>query len=144
MLLKIKVPQKTVLLWQIRTALASTVFSVLSFYLCLISLYFLIFAVIYCILLILIIFFFIPYHILSYEIEIYENSLVVRRGFIIKAEYIIPFKRFVYATEYSTPISRRFKLSGLTVRISRSILIIPEIDIRETAKIMSYLGDNDE
>ena len=140
----IKIPQKTVLLWQIRTAVIFGVIIALSLYLCFISLWFLILTSVTCILLLFSVFFFIPHHILSYKITVSEKAIVVKRGFIIKSEYIMPFVRMIYASSYSFPFSRKYCLSGLVLHAARGFLIIPEIKSEDAAVLIGYIEGNYE
>lgn len=135
-----KVPEKTVFLWQLRIALVFAALLPLFIYLCFISLWFLILTGIIYILCLILLFFIIPNYILSYKITIRGESISISRGFLIKSEYIMPTKRIIFSTAFSSPISRKLGLSGLILRVTRAFLIIPEIKSEDTEKIKQFLG----
>jgi len=140
----INIPQKTVLLWQFRLSLIFAVVAAVSVYLSYIYLWFLILTAIICILYFFTVFFFIPHHILSYKITVSEKAIVIKRGFLIKTEYIMPCVRMIYAESYSLHFSSKYKLSGLVLHAARGILIIAEIKSDDAAVLIGYIEGNYE
>ena len=139
--MKVKnLPEKTKYLWQIRC---------IAFYLLLIALCayfypyykFLLFAgaviTVACIVTVL---WYIPRFIGSYIIYFSKESVVIKRGVVIKTTHIMPFSRLIYTQTFTTPTAKLLGLTAVTLKAARSRLIIPEMSLEDAKLMIETLG----
>lgn len=131
-----RVPQKTVVLWEIRISFLAVVFwGILFFYAKMNYTVNLIFMF-----LLTIIYVFIPFHLKSIEIYIEKTRIEIKSGIIIKTERILPNKALIYGEAFATPLARAFCLSALTLKGARKIVIIPELEKQNIEAILGEIG----
>lgn len=139
--MKVKnLPEKTKYLWQIRCV---------AFYLLLIALCayfypyykFLLFAgaviTVACIVSVL---WYIPKFIGSYIIYFSKESVVIKRGVIIKTTHIMPFSRLIYTQTFTTPIAKLSGLTAVSLKAARSTLIIPEMSLEDAKQMIETVS----
>lgn len=137
---EITVPQKTVRLWQLRAFAAAAVIVLTLLRFSALTLWMLLPSGIAAAAAAVLIFWYIPKRFKSYKIEVNRQCITVYRGFIIKAEYILPEARMIYAGTYNSPLARKYRLSGVTLRAARGMLILPEISKRDAEKILAAVS----
>ena len=138
-----KLPEKTVLLWQIRlTAIAVLPVAVLSA-LCFLTLWLLLAAAVTAVVFLVLIFWYIPALLHSYEILFPSGAIVIKCGVFLKTTHIMPFSRMVCADSTATPLARKMRLSALTLKAARSRIIIPELDQKDVRYFIDYLTRED-
>ena len=136
---KYVLPKRTLILWQLRG---------LVLCLCLIwiarwilgayfwnTLYFKITAVVSLVVILL----YIPLYFISYKIEVKNSAIIIRRGVIVKTIHIMPFSRLLYAQSFASPLARVMKMAAITLKATRSYVIIPEITTDEVEAVIKSL-----
>lgn len=140
-----RLPKKTVVLWQLRftvlcallLAMASLTLFFSKWMIIPLSALFLVFT--------LFITIFIPLHIKSYKIEVSRETVVINRGVIIRVNHIMPFSRFIYAEQITTPAARFMGLSALSLKVARGFILIPEMQRQDAAELIATIsGDKNE
>ncbi len=133
-----KIPQKTVVLWEIRVFLIAVVFwGILFFYAKMnytVNLIFMFLLTIICV--------FIPFYLKSFEIRIENTRIEIKSGIIIKTEHILPNKALIYGEAFATPLARVFRLSAVALKGARHLIVIPELEKKDTEIIIS--GEKNE
>ncbi len=135
-----KLPKRTLLLWQIRVLIIgiliaatclvlSSIFEILSLV-----------ALILFIIIVLIVLAYLPAFFKSYEIILKEDAIIINYGVFIKISHIMPYSRLIYAQSFATPLARIMKLSTLTLKAARSIIIIPEIEYDAAKEVIAILA----
>ena len=138
-----KLPEKTVLLWQIRlTAIAVLPVAVLAS-LCFLTLWMLLAAAVTAAVFCVLILWYIPDLLHSYEILFPSGAIVIKCGVFLKTTHIMPFSRMVCANSLATPLARKMRLSALTLKAARSRIIIPELDQKDVRYFIDYLTRED-
>lgn len=140
--MKIKLPLKTRILWQIRLSVlfiiiigAVAAFTPLTAWMLLPS------AVLFALALIFL-FWYVPAFFKSYEILIENGTVIINRGVFIKTTYIMPFPRLVFAQKVSTIVSSRLRLCAVALKAARGFVIIPEMELSDAERLlMSLAGD---
>ena len=134
---EITVPRSTVRLWRLRTAAAAGFIALPLFRLLSLTLWMLLPAGIIVLAAAVLMFWYIPRRFSSYLIRVNRQCITVYRGFIIKAEYILPQPRMIYAGTYTSPLARKYRLSGVTLRAARGMLVLPELSKKDAEKILA-------
>ena len=135
-----KLPKRTLLLWQIRaliigvlTASAclvlSRIFEILS-----------LIALVLSVLVVAIVLAYLPAFFKSYEIQLKEDAIIINYGVFIKISHIMPYSRLIYAQSFATPLARLMKVTTLTLKAARSIIIIPEIEYDNANEVIASLA----
>lgn len=135
-----KLPKRTLLLWQIRaliigvlTASAclvlSRIFEILS-----------LIALVLSVLVVAIVLAYLPAFFKSYEIQLKEDAIIINYGVFIKTSHIMPYSRLIYAQSFATPLARLMKVTTLTLKAARSIIIIPEIEYDNANEVIESLA----
>lgn len=144
--MKVYCPTKnTVILWQIRVVVMSTILCAAAVYVsfAIKMKLFLAVAIISAIFTLkaLLVFWYIPIYFKGYELAINENALIIKSGVILRHERIMPEPRLVYTERYRTPLSRVLGLSGLLLRATRAATFsaeLPDAYIDEILKEMLH------
>lgn len=135
-----KLPKRTLLLWQIRaliigvlTASAclvlSRIFEILS-----------LIALVLSVLVVAIVLAYLPAFFKAYEIQLKEDAIIINYGVFIKTSHIMPYSRLIYAQSFATPLARLMKVTTLTLKAARSIIIIPEIEYDNANEVIESLA----
>lgn len=121
-------PKKTRLLWQIRIIFAfATVCAAVAFF-SRYTLWFLLPAAIIATVGLLFCFIYIPFYFKSYKIAVDDNSIIIKKGILIKTVNVMPYPRLVFARSFTTPISSFFELKCVMLKAARGWILIPEIE----------------
>ncbi|MBQ3817160.1 MAG: hypothetical protein II802_02665 [Clostridia bacterium] len=136
-------PKKTLTLWKIRFSLPAVVLAAICFFLYSVSPIFLIAAAGILIVMLFIVFIYIPLYFKSYEIYFSDSAIIIKRGVLIKTTHIMPFSKMIYAETFTTPLAFLFKLSAVTLKAARSLLVIPEIEAQGAKNIIHTICGED-
>lgn len=136
-------PEKTVLLWQIRIAIIAVIPVAVLASLSFLTLWMLLAAAVTAALFCVLIFWYIPALLHSYEILFPSGAIVIKCGVFLKTTHIMPFSRMVCANSLATPLARKMRLSALTLKAARSRIIIPELDEKDVRYFIDYLTRED-
>ena len=132
-------PKKTLLLWQLRVVMLTT----LIVSLCLFALERYIFigsvAVIISALALLLVVWYLPQFFKSYEIEFKGDAIIINSGVFIRISHIMPYSRLIYAQSFASPLARLFGVSALALKAARSYVLIPEISKDDAQLIIDSL-----
>jgi membrane protein YdbS with pleckstrin-like domain len=139
-----EVPQKTLLLWQIR----GFVIGLLLFALCAflaISRTFLLLATIIIISFVAVFdFWYLPRFFKSCKIRYVNQSVVIDYGVFIKNTHILPFSKLIHTQTVTTPLASAFSLMAVGLKAARSRIYIPEMTSEDALLLVSYLtGESD-
>lgn len=131
--------KKTLLLWQFRIVMLTTV-------LVLIALYFKArfdflgsVALIIAIIGLAVICLYLPKFFSTYEISSKNDAIIINYGVFVRISHIMPYSRLIYAQGFSTPMARLFGLSAVVLRAARSYLLIPEIPVKDALLLINSL-----
>ncbi len=86
---------------------------------------------------------YIPLYFRSYKITIMQNAVIIQSGVIVRSKHIMPFSRLLYAQSFSSPLSRLFGLSAMTLKATRSRVFIPEISSKAVQTVILNLTAED-
>lgn len=125
---KLKLPKRTLRVWQIRIFMVAIILS--AFLSILFSLY--IFSAILLIVCAMLSFIYFPLLYKSYTITISNTYISVEKGVFIKSEKIMPRALLVYAESMSLPLSNALGLSAVILKAAKGYCVIPEIE-KQTA-----------
>ena len=135
--------KKTLLLWQLRFGMVAVILIAAAAFLLFASPWFsLLVAVLVCFFAGLM-FFYLPKYFSSYDIRFSQGEIIIRRGVLIETCHIMPFSRLIYAQSFTSPIAKAMRLSGLTLRASRSVLIIPEMDREDALALITAVTEGE-
>mgnify|MGYP003290109396 CR=1 FL=1 len=135
-----RLPEKTLTLWQIRfTAVFAVLIGVLAFFLKYSKWLFIPISIIAALGAVFIIWF-LPLYFKSFIITVNDTAIKVSRGVFFKLTNIMPYPRLVFAQSFSTPVARRFGLTGVTLRAARGLLVIPEMNIDDAKVLLDGLS----
>lgn len=135
-----KLPEKTKYLWQIRC---------MAFYLLLIALcayfypyykFLLLAGAVITLACIASVLWYIPRFIGSYIIYFSKESVVIKRGVVIKTTHIMPFSRLIYTQTFTTPIAKLLGLTAVSLKAARSTLIIPEMSLEDAKQMIETVS----
>ena len=141
--MRFSVPQTTKRLWQLRLGLALLIIDGIIAFFTLFTFWMLIPVGVLLTLEALFIFFYVPRFFKSYEIEIKDGAILVHYGVIIKTTRIMPYARLVYVGGYSTPVSRRLKLMGISIKAARGVLFLPEIALEKAKMLFNAVSEGE-
>lgn len=138
-------PKKTLILWQIRLFLtAPLLFSVIFAFFGISYSAFLSAVILSVIYIIVCVFLFFYYK--SHKITLNSNSVAVEKGIIIKRTYIMPSIRIIFTRSISTPLSKAFGLTAMSLKNVGTGIFIPELESDKVDIIRKELsgGENNE
>ena len=135
--------RKTVILWQIRAGAAFFALALLFFALSAVSRYFGFAAAATVLSGFAVAFWYVPAYFGGYTVRVGKTAVTVTRGVIIRTARIMPYKRMVFASGYSTPLARLFGLRGVRLRAARADVRIPEMDASAADMLIFGLGEVD-
>ena len=122
----LKLPKKTLVLWQIRVIALSLILAFIAFYFS-IRIFLIIISVL-AIVVGLLIFWYLPCYFKTFKLRLTNDGVIIRRGVVIKNSHFLPFSRLIYTQSFTTPLARLFKLRAITLKAARSSLTVPEFD----------------
>ena len=64
----------------------------------------------------------------KYKISIEKSGLYIMKGIVFKTTIIIPHPHLALIKAFTTPVTYRLNLCGITIKIFRSLIFIPELD----------------
>lgn len=136
---KYVLPKRTLILWQLRGVIISLVLIWIARWILgpyfWNTLYFKIPLVLSLVAILL----YIPLYFISYKIEVKNSAIIIRRGVIVKTIHIMPFSRLLYAQSFASPLARVMKMAAITLKATRSYVIIPEITTDEVEAVIKSL-----
>ncbi len=134
-----KIPQKTIVLWEIRFSLLAVVFwGILFFYIEMnytINLIFMFFVTI--------ISFYMPFYLKSFEIYVKDKRIEIKSGIIIKTEYILPNKALIYGEAFTTPIAAKLDVFAVALKGVRKVIVIPELKKEDAEAILERIANRE-
>lgn len=132
-------PKRTLILWQLRAVLISLALIGLTRWILGPFFWYTIYFKIAAIIALVVTFLYIPLYFISYKISIKNSAIIIKHGVIIKVTHIMPFSRLLYAQSFASPLARIMKMSAITLKATRSHVIIPEISIDEVESVLKSL-----
>ena len=135
-----KLPKRTRILWQLRCFAIKVIMVLILMYFGPSYLFFLYTSVFLSIIGIGAIVWYIPCFIKSYRIYCTNDSVVIKRGVIIKTTHIMPYSRLIYTQTYTTPIAKLFGLQALSLKAARTGVLIPEMAKSDAEKLSNLLS----
>lgn len=90
-------------------------------------------------------FWYIPALCRSYRIVAKNGAVIIEHGVIIKTTHIMPFAKMIYAETFSTPLAKAMGLTALTLKATKSIVFVPEMETEQVEVLVKTLSEeNDE
>lgn len=142
-MMKHAIPEKTLMLWQIRVSAAAVIITAASVFLMFVSVWFLIFTVLLAVAFAFLLFWYLPHYLRSYELLFPKGAVIINRGVFIKTTHIMPFSRLIYAQSLSTPLAKSLGLAAMSLKAARSSLLIPEIASDDVIRFIEALTAED-
>ena len=142
--MEITVPKFTARLWQLRLGIAMLIFDLILGALSTFTLWMLLPIGILLALEATFLFFYLPKFFSDYRIEVKKDAVMVVYGVFIRTTRIMPYGRLVYTGSYATPLSKRRKLMGLSLRAARGVLFLPEIEMQKAKFIIDAMQEGDK
>lgn len=136
--------RKTIILWQIRACAAFFAFALLFFVLAGSSLYFYVPAALVTVSGAAAVFWYLPAFFCNYTVHVGKTCVTVTRGIIIRTSRIMPYKRMVFASGYSSPLARLLGLQGVRLRAARADIRIPEMDADAANMLIFGLSEDNK
>lgn len=138
-----KLPQKTLILWQIRLIVVALLVLGGFTYIChRFSWYLPVSLLLWGLVLVLLIWY-IPARFKTYRIKYINGAVVIESGVIIKTTHIMPFSKMIYTQSITTPLAKLFGLSAVTVKAARSRIVIPEIPAKDVEDFARALAEGE-
>lgn len=136
-------PQKTLLLWQLRCGLVGVLLITGIALFCMITPWMLVPIAALAALLAVFILWFLPLYFKSYEIVLSDNAVIVNRGVFFRTSYIMPYPRLVFSSSFSSPLAKAMGLSSVTLRAARGLIVIPEMEAEDANALLTGLSGGD-
>ncbi len=136
--------RRTVILWQIRVGFIFILLAAAVSPFGLISFWGFMPTFVFAFLGIIAVFWYLPCYFKGFSLTLDKNGIVVRGGVFIKVTRLMPFLRLIYIKSFRTPLSAALGLTGLSLKAARGILIVPELEAAEVAKLMKKIGEENE
>jgi len=139
-----EVPQKTLLLWQIRGAVIGLlIFAVCAFLAMSRSFLFLATIIIICFVCTFD-FWYLPRFFKSCKIRYVNQSVVIDYGVFIKNTHILPFSKLIHTQTVTTPLASAFSLMAVGLKAARSRIYVPELAREDALRLISYLTEESD
>lgn len=142
--MEITVPKFTTRLWQLRLGIVMLILDLMLGALSTFTLWMLLPIGILLTLEAAFLFVYLPKFFSDYRIEVKKDAVLVVYGVFIRTTRIMPYGRLVYTGSYATPLSRRQKLMGLSLRAARGVLFLPEIEMQQANLIINAMQEGDK
>ena len=133
-------PQKTLMLWQIRSVLLLIVIAALTIWISFLTLYFLIVTGVTLVILAIAAYVYLPLYIKRYSVSVGPAAIIIRSGVFIRRENIMPRPRMVYAQQITSPLARIFRVSSLCLNAARASTVTLELDRKDIEEILKEIG----
>ena len=137
-------PQKTLLLWQIRIV----IFGLLLFALCAfleISRTFLLLSTIIIISFVCVTdFWYLPRFFSTCKVCYVNGSVIINYGVFIKNTHILPFSKLIHTQTITTPLASAFSLTAVGLKAARCRIYIPEMTTEDAETLISSLTEEGE
>ncbi len=132
-------PEKTLLLWQIRVVMLTAILIAVCLYFVSLLSFLKIAAIVIGALGLVAVSWYLPVFFKSYELLFRSNAVIINYGVFIKFSHIMPYSRLIYAQSFATPLARIFGVTALSLKAARSRVIVPELKLDDAQKIISSL-----
>ena len=129
-------PQKTLLLWQIRIVFAIVFvcasfllvagFSKMVLFLCLI-----IFIIGF-----IVSFIYVPIYFKNYELIVEKNCIIIKKGLFFKATIIMPCYNLVFYQTFATPLANMMNMKIIMLKATKKCIFIPELKNADVESIL--------
>ena len=137
MKVELKLPKKTLRVWQTRIFMVAVI---LSAFLCILFDFYT-FSALLLILCAVISFVYLPLLFGSYTIILTDSYISVERGVFIKSNKIMPRALLVYAESVSLPLSNALGLSAVILKSAKGFCVIPEIEKQKADELLVSTKD---
>lgn len=134
-------PKRTLLLWQFRVVMLTSILVVLSLYFGFVLPVFNWVALALGLLCLVVISVYLPVLFSTYEIFIKSNAVIINYGVFIKQRHIMPYPGLIYAQTFTTPLARLFGVTAVSLKAVRSRVYVPEMPFKKAEEIMKWLAD---
>ncbi len=81
---------------------------------------------------------YIPRFAASCSITLSDSAISVRRGVILRRNYVLPNPRLVYAERIQTPLGILFSTCAVNIRLARSSVLFEGLSIADADLILTY------
>ncbi len=133
-------PKKTLLLWQIRVVMLTTLLILVCLYYSSVLQFLSSVALIIGVVCLVVVVWYLPTFFKGYEILFKNEAIIINYGVIIKFSHIMPYSRLIYAQTFATPLARLFRVTAISLKAARSRVVVPEIELSDAIKVMDSLS----
>lgn len=137
-------PQKTLLLWEIRSFFGFSLIFALFLFLCRFTEVFRFGLIAVPLLFVFAAAFYLPKLFESCKLSITGDAVIIKRGVFIENCHILPFSRMIYCQTVVTPLAHILNLEALTLKAARSRIFIPELGQESVKTILTELSEGGE
>ena len=136
-------PKKTLWLWMVRIVVITFILVAGCYYFAPLLTLLKIAAIVIGILGFVIAFIYLPILFKTYKIILSNDAVIVKFGVFIKAEYIMPYKRMIYAQSFETPLARILGVTAVRLKAARSYLLVAEVEKESARAIIDFLAEGE-
>ena len=84
-----------------------------------------------------------PKFIKSCKITIANDSVIIKRGVLIRNCHILPFSRLIHTQSVATPLARLFRLETVLLKAARFRIFVPELSRDDAESLVRELSAED-
>lgn len=139
-----KLPKRTKYLWQLRSVCIYFVIIALCAYFYPYYKFLLFAGAIITAVCLVTVLWYIPCFMKSFRIIYSDESIIIKRGVIIKTTHIMPYSRLIYTQTFTTPIAKLLKLTAISLKAARSTVVIPEMWLDDAKQFIESLSQGGE
>ena len=133
------IPQKTLLLWQIRSAIVGLLLFALCAFLEISRTFLLLSTIIIIAFVCAMDFWYLPRFFGGCKVCYVNDSVVINYGVFIKNTHILPFSKLIHTQTITTPLAAAFSLTAVGLKAARCRIYIPEMSNEDAQLLISSL-----
>lgn len=137
-------PQKTLLLWQIRIAISGLLLFAICAFLEISRTFLLLSTIVIIALVCAIDFWYLPRFFKSCKIRYVNQSVVIDYGVFIKSKHILPFSKLIHTQTITTPLASAFSLMAVGLKAARCRIYIPEMTNEDARLLVTSLTEEEK
>ena len=80
----------------------------------------------------------------SVKVLVLRDTIVIKKGILIRREHVLPFKKQVYTLSVQTPLAKLLRLKAISFKAVRKTVFLPELDVGEAQRLLKVILQGDE
>ena len=137
----IKLPKRSLRIWQIRTGIVFLLLAAISLLIAVFTKWAWIAFAAVTVIAFLFEFVYLPKLLKSFDIAVGGGAVTVSFGVFMRITAVMPYPKLIFAEAFSSPLARLMKLSSVTLKAAKSRIIIPEIDGSDCENLLKFLSE---